>query len=277
MFDTICGLIPYDPDYAPRTRILDILDRVLNGTIYDVLPYQFHEERGLGGTISLYATADQAYGYALSRIVVEDSVALLFSEGHFPTIDCPDTTTQEALLALCKEAHLNRVMTEAAICGSVGSVAILMRILRGRVFFRVLDTRYLTPVWDPEAPDSLSKITERYKVPGAELAGIGYDIADLEAEYWFERQWDAEYETWLTPVAVGEKAVPEIEFGTQHAARARVCASGMDTKLAGQVCYERCQRRGVHIPGSYRNPNRDRLSTQPSWTRPQVTAVTRHC
>ncbi len=218
MFDTICGLIPYDPDYAPRTRILDILDRVLNGTIYDVLPYQFHEERGLGGDYIPLRNRRPSVRYALSRIVVEDSVALLFSEGHFPTIDCPDTTTQEALLALCKEAHLNRVMTEAAICGSVGSVAILMRILRGRVFFRVLDTRYLTPVWDPEAPDSLSKITERYKVPGAELAGIGYDIADLEAEYWFERQWDAEYETWLTPVAVGEKAVPEIdsERSTRH-------------------------------------------------------------
>ena len=30
MFDTICGLVPSDPDYPARTRRLDILRRVLN-------------------------------------------------------------------------------------------------------------------------------------------------------------------------------------------------------------------------------------------------------
>ena len=54
--------------------------------------------------------------------------------------------------------------------GSVGSVAILLRVLRGRIFFDVLDTTYLTPVWDPEAPDTLLPVTEKYKVPGALLA-----------------------------------------------------------------------------------------------------------
>ena len=35
--------------------------------------------------------------YALCRIVVEDSVSLLFSESHFPTIDCADRTIRAAL------------------------------------------------------------------------------------------------------------------------------------------------------------------------------------
>ena len=51
MFETICDLLPGDPEYPARARILDILKRVLDGTLYDVLPYQFHEERSAGGII----------------------------------------------------------------------------------------------------------------------------------------------------------------------------------------------------------------------------------
>ena len=40
-------------------------------------------------------------------------------------------------------------MVEAALRGSVGSVAILMRVLRGRVFLDVFDTAFLTPEWGP--------------------------------------------------------------------------------------------------------------------------------
>jgi hypothetical protein len=213
MFDTICNLIPWDPDYSPRTRMLDILHRVLNGTLYDILPYQFHEERSLGGDYIPLRNRRPSVRYGLSSIVVEDSVSLLFSEGHFPTIDCADPTVRSVLSDIAKETRLNQVMTEAAIRGSVGSVAILMRVLRGRIFFQVLDTTYLVPVWDPEAPDSLSRVTERYKVAGQRLVESGYDIANPETEYWFERQWDTEYETWFTPVTVGGAGSLEIDVG----------------------------------------------------------------
>lgn len=211
MFDTICNLIPRDPDYSPRTRILDILHRVLDGTLYDVLPYEFHEERSLGGDYIPLRNRRPSVRYGLARVVVEDSVSLLFSEGHFPTIDCADPAVQSVLLDIAKDARLNQVMTEAAIRGSVGSVVILMRVLRGRVFFQVLDTTYLAPVWDPEAPDSLSSVTERYKVTGKRLVESGYEIADPNGDYWFQRQWDSEYETWFTPRAVGSPGLPEID------------------------------------------------------------------
>lgn len=213
MFDTICNLIPRDPDYSPRTRMLDILHRVLDGSLYDVLPYQFHEERSLGGDYIPLRSRRPSVRYGLSRIVVEDSVSLLFSEGHFPTIDCADPAVQSILSDIAKEARLNQVMTDAAIRGSVGSVVILMRVLHGRVFFQVLDTTYLTPIWDPEVPDSLLRVIERYKVAGQRLVEIGYEVANPEIDYWFERQWDSQYETWLTPVAVGGTGSPEIDSG----------------------------------------------------------------
>ena len=211
MFETICDLIPRDQDYPARTRVLDILKRVLDGTFYDVLPNQFHEERGAGGEYIPLRSRRPSIRYALSRIVVEDSVALLFSEGHFPTIDCPDRSVRAALVDISKESRLNQIMTEAAIRGSIGSVAILLRVLRGRVFFDVLDTTWLTPTWDPEAPDTLRTVTERYKVAGHFLAETGYAIDDPSADYWFSRTWDQNDETWFLPQAIGSEGPPEID------------------------------------------------------------------
>jgi len=203
MFDTICDLIPRDPDYPTRARALDILQRVLNGTLYDVLPYQFHEERSAGGEYIPLRKRRPSVRYALSRVVAEDSVSLLFSEGHFPTIDCADPAVRGFLADVVKETRLNQVMTDAAVKGSVGSVAILMRVLSGRVFYDVLDTTFLTPSWDPQAPDTLSSVIERYKVPGDVLSTNGYAIDDPSIDYWFTRIWDTDVETWFMPAPVG--------------------------------------------------------------------------
>ncbi len=206
MFETIVDLIPRDSDYPPRARALDILKRVLNGTLYDVLPYQFHEERGAGGEYIPLRSRRPSVRYALSRVVVEDSVSLLFSEGHFPTLDCADHAVRSLLSDLVRETRLNQVMTDAAVKGSIGSVAIFMRVLASRIFFDVLDTTYLTPVWDQQAPDTLTRVQERYKVAGSVLAANGYEGIDPSIDYWFQRNWDWDAETWFLPAPVGRPA-----------------------------------------------------------------------
>ncbi len=211
MFETICTLIPRDPSYPTRSRALDILKRVLDGKLYDALPYQFHEERGAGGEYIPLRNRRPSVRYALCRIVVEDSVSLLFSEGHFPTVDCADRTIRATLADIAKETRLNLTMTEAAIRGAIGSVAILMRVLRGRIFFDVLDTTYLTPEWDPQEPDTLLQVTEKYKVRGSLLASSGYEIPDPATDYWFMRRWDAEAETWFMPLPVGSSFEADID------------------------------------------------------------------
>ena len=202
MFRAICDLIPEDRDMPVRYRRLDLMRRVLDGSLYDALPFDFHEERSAGGEYVPLRRRRPSVRYALARVVVEDSVALLFSEGHFPAIVSLDGSVRAGLGAVAQGCGLNRVMTEAAIRGSVGSVAILLRVLRGRVFLDVLDTACLTPRWEAEAPDVLSLVVERYKVPGAELIAAGYEVAP-DGIYWFERRWDATWEEWLLPVAVG--------------------------------------------------------------------------
>ncbi len=207
MFQTICDQVPWDGDISARSRRLDLLRRVLDGTLYDALPFEFHEERSANGEYIPLRRRRPSVRYALSRVVVEDSVALLFSEGHFPGVASPDGAVRAALQGVARECRLNQVMTEAAVRGSVGSVAILLRVLRGRVFLDVLDAAWLVPVWEAEAPDVLASVTERYKISGADLVGAGISVADPGAVYWFQRRWDAQEEVWFVPqpvVSAGE-------------------------------------------------------------------------
>ena len=209
MFDTLCDLAPRDSDYPDRVGRLTVLNRVLDGTLYDVLPFHFHQERSEAGEYIPLRQRRPSVRYPLCRIVVEDSVSLLFSEGHFPTIDSNDSSVRQFFANIAKEIRLNLTMTQAAMRGATGSVALLLRVLKGRIFVDVLDTTYLTPVWDPLAPDTLARVDERYKVSGSNLARNGYSIEDQNVQYWFARSWDSESETWFEPIQVG-KAVPPI-------------------------------------------------------------------
>jgi hypothetical protein len=212
MFETICDTVPLDSGLPARARRLDILRRVLDGTIYDGLPYQFHEERNGAGEYIPLRMRRPSVRYGLCRVVVEDSVALLFSNAHFPRLECQDAIQLGWLTDLMAETRLNETMVDAALRGSIGSVAILMRVLRNRVFFSVLDSQYLTPQWDVNAPDTLARVTETYKVKGADLALQGYEDVDPAAMYWFQRVWDVAAETWFLPWPINDmSALPVID------------------------------------------------------------------
>src|SRR6201994_4340046 len=211
MFDALCELVPRNNAYPDRVWMLAILNRVLNGTLYDTLPYHFHEERNESGEYIPLRKRRPSVRYPLCRIVVEDSVALLFSEGHFPTIECSDQTVRAAFANIIKETRLNLAMTEAAMKGATGSVALLLRVLKGRIFVDVLDTTYLTPTWDPSEPDTLLRVDERYKVSGRNLIRNGYSIDDPDENYWFSRCWDGNGETWYEPVPITKPSQPTID------------------------------------------------------------------
>jgi hypothetical protein len=189
--------IPRDRDFPPRAHRLSALQAVVDGRQYDALAYPFSAERNPFGEYIPLAQRRPSVRTNLCRTVVDDSVSLLFSEGHFPAVQSPSETTREALVALIKATQLNQVMIDAATRGSVGSVAILFRVLRNKPFFSVLDSAYLTPEWDPEDPDRLVRVTERYKVRGSDLRGY---VAEYPAvDHWYVRQWDDQAETWYVP------------------------------------------------------------------------------
>jgi hypothetical protein len=211
MFKTITSKIKRDKDYPLRQYTIDMLTRVLDGTLYDHLEYDFNTEKQNGATGEYIPIRDRrpSVRYGLCKIVVDDSVSLLFSEGHFPTIKCgEDEITRDVLSEIIKETKLNEVMIEAATTGSVGSVSILMRVLEGRIFFSAHNTMFMTPTWKNNAPDTLEKVTEKYKVKGDVLNEMGYTV-DKDKTYWFQRIWDDSREIWYKPWDIGEEK-PEI-------------------------------------------------------------------
>ncbi len=212
MFATIAGLIPSDTDYPSRVHALEVNRRILDGTFYDVLPYQFHEDQTGSGEYVPLSKRRPSVRYNLCRMVVQDSISLLFGEGRFPAVDSKDDATKAALAEIAAESRLGQVMLDAAQRGSIGTAAVHMRVLAGRVFFEVLDVKFLTPAYSPMAPDTLLSVTERYKVRGDALVGQGYAIKEDErgAWFWFQRVWDAQAETWFLPWKVSETdAVPQ--------------------------------------------------------------------
>ena len=219
MLETIRKRLPVDKDLPARAARIDLLSRVLDGTIYDVLGYDFHEEQNDAGEYVKICDRRPSVRTGIIRTVVDDSVSLLFSEGHFPTLQCKDEKIVEALKAVTKDAKLNLVMVDAATRGSVGSVAILVRFLSQRVFPEVLPTGCLTPTWKADEPDKLERVTERRKVSGKQLIDAGYDGIKEGSHYWFERFWDGSTETWLVPKPVSESetvAAVDGERSTQH-------------------------------------------------------------
>lgn len=200
-FKTLQATYQRDNDYPERTFRLLALTRVLDGTLYDELKHPFSEERNGANEYVPLAARRPSARTRLCRTVVNDSVSLLFSEGHFPAVECADESTRDALTKIAKETQLNQVMIDVATTGSVGSAAVLLRVLAGRVFFSVMATAYLTPEWQKDAPDTLAKVTERYKVRGSTLKEAGYPIQDdqLKTDFWFQRIWDASAETWYQP------------------------------------------------------------------------------
>jgi hypothetical protein len=219
-FITLKDTYPKDSDLPDRTAEILALSRVIDGSMYETLQYDFSVEKNTAGE---YISLSQRRPSARTRLcatVVNDSVSLLFSEGHFPSCECSDEQTRDKLEKIIKESKLNEVMLEAAVIGSVGSVAILMRVLSNRVFFKAMNTAYLTPKWKDNEPDILEKVTERYKVKGKILNQCGYSVDEVET-YWFQRDWDNNAETWYLPQSITdakEKKPVQIDVSktTQH-------------------------------------------------------------
>jgi hypothetical protein len=212
MFRSIAAKIPRDKDYPDRAFSIDVFTRVIEGALYDHLPNAFHQERTESNEYVKLRDRRPSVRYNICRMVVDDSVSLLFSEGHFPIPENEDIAVKESLRDFVKATNLNEVMLDAATKGAVGSVAIQLQVLKGsdgkyRPFVKAFRTTYLTPEFDKQRPDKLIGLTEKYKVKGKDLKAIGYTIDDddLNSDFWFMRKWDLNEEIWFVPWLVKAK------------------------------------------------------------------------
>jgi hypothetical protein len=216
LFRSIVEKLPTDKDLPARVFTVDVNRRVLEGALYEHMKYGFHQEQTDSGEYIPLRDRRPSVRYNLCRLVVDDSVSLLFSEGHFPIPQSDDKAVKDALIALIKDAKLNAVMLEAATQGSVGSVAVQLAIYEQkatqgqpkahRAFYRPHCTEYLTPTFDPFNPDVLIGLREQYKIKGAAVKAMGFPVIDedMGVDFWFLRTWDDQAETWFQPFKVSE-------------------------------------------------------------------------
>lgn len=194
--------MPRDNTMSRRSFRLAALEAVLEGRQYDVLPHAFSKERSESGEYIPLDERRPSVRTGLCRVVVEDSVSLLFSEGHWPVLRASDQRTATVLSDLVRECRLNETMLEAATRGSVGSIAIQLRIVRCCAYFEVLATKFLLPIWRRDNPRELLTVTECYKVSDQDLIAQGYAISAGSGFYWFKRIWDDQSERWFMPVPI---------------------------------------------------------------------------
>jgi hypothetical protein len=208
VFKTISNLHNRDDDYPERVWKLRLYNSILEGTFYDPLQYEFWEAQSSAGeTISL-SKRKPSVRYNVCRLVVQDSISMLFGDERFPIVDCSDEDTLNTMKAIVKECRLSTLMLDVALRGSIGSAAVLMRVLKNRLFFKRLDTWFLTPEWNQEEPDTLLTVTEKYKVRGRDLKAQGYIIPteNLLIDYWFMRRWTTAAEEWYVPWTKDQEA-----------------------------------------------------------------------
>jgi len=177
------------PGASARTRRLLALQKVLDGTQYDVLPYPFGSERSPSGEYIPLSQRRPSVRTNLCRTVIDEAVSLLFGNTHWPLAVASEVHTAEAMNCFALEAGLPALMMQAATRGSVGSVAILVEILGNTPKLSLLETAYLTPEWDHEA--MLSVVTERFMVTGFDLEATGYpvDPEHRASRFWWQRRW----------------------------------------------------------------------------------------
>lgn len=186
-----------------RSFVLFMYDKVVTNKLYDKLQYSFYTE-SRKGSADPYIPLEERRPSSRNNIckeVVDDSTSLLFSEGHFPKIHTEDDDTRNTLRLIAKDCKLNAVMLEAALFGSIGSVAIQVGIIKGKLFYLPIKTVFLTPEFDNEKTRDLLSVTEKRQVSGAELADAGYPIkeGDLGDTFWFMRVWDSKEEIYYKP------------------------------------------------------------------------------
>ena len=199
-----------DKDWSHRSARLHILQKFLNGSIYDNLE-PFHHEYTGGTDTGTYVPLIKRRPciiYKLAKIIVDTSVSMLFGEGHFPVPRCEEhEDTTQFLQFITRKFDLRSVMIDAARKGSVGSVVVLIKILSGKFYFESIHSIHCTPIFNRENPSELIKLIEKKKVDGDSLRSQGYTVKkdDLKIDFYLQREWTQTQEIYYQPYKVEDE------------------------------------------------------------------------
>lgn len=184
-----------------RQIAIHIYQLVYSGRLYDNLKPWFSEYSG-----NKYIPLNKrrpCINYPIPKIIVNESVGMLFGDNHFPTVRCEDLKTEEFLQSVERLSNIKSAMILAAKCGSVGSACVIIKVLDAKFYIDVLDTLNLFPVFDRFNPSRLKELTERVPIRGFELLYAGHKIENEEKNknklFWLVRKWTLTEEIYFLP------------------------------------------------------------------------------
>lgn len=196
--------IQVDKDWTERQCKMYLYKLFYEGTVYDNLIPWHREYSGTGESANYIPIVKRrpCIIYNMPKIIVNDSVSMLFGSDHYPVARCNDAPTEEELLLkIQRKSNLPAKMLSAARTGSLGSACIVVKVLNRNFYFDVLSTINLWPVFDKYNPRKLVNLREKVKVRGETLVEQGYEIEEknLRDFFWVQREWTEEEEIYYLP------------------------------------------------------------------------------
>ena len=197
----------FPSQYSNRTKNLLALEKILDGSLYDHIRYPFFKTCAGDGSYIPINKRRPSVRTHLCNVVVDDTVSLLFSASHWPSIHIQKETENEdceieaKIRKICFDLNLPSLMEQAAVMGAVGSVAILVQAIENELVIELKRTCFLKPTFSLLDPRKLVYVREQYIVDadGLKKAGFG-EFPD--GNYWFTRDF-TEFETiWYEPIPV---------------------------------------------------------------------------
>lgn len=214
MFRKTADKIQY-PDWAkrwPRYTMLDKLDRLLDGTFYDHLPYAFYDEVDQSQKMIPLEQRRPSAQFRLPRMVARWSARKLFAGRHRPKLRFEDRKKLAGLNKLLRKAKFWQSMAAAVIDGSVGSVALTFRVEgtgdNARLGITKWRAKYCKPSFDEFG--ELAQLRVTYMALGAALVSFGLPTDDegnaveLTGNYWFIRDYTIRDEITYRPIKAAD-------------------------------------------------------------------------
>lgn len=204
--ETVDPFFTINIDNVSREKRIENLYKYLNGSIYNSLRYPFTQNYTTSGSYIVTTKRRPSVLYKICKIIVDNSVSLVFGGNHFPKIEVNDNPKCEALIKdLIKELNFNNIFLQAAGWGSVGSVAILVQFINGSVKLKILKTSNLYPIFDPYDSNVLRSVSRRTVIKGYDLIQQGYEEIDAKKRYLVVQKWDCLSEVHYKPVEINSK------------------------------------------------------------------------
>lgn len=138
---------------SERYRTLEALGRMLDGTLYDDLPFSFETEKANGKPHIPLRERRPSVDFNLAYEITQDTVAELFGDEQFPVIHVlrgrqEDERASSELQAIIDAVQLPAVATEAYEEGVVGAVGIVIhRSDDGSPYYEVLPAKFCEPIY----------------------------------------------------------------------------------------------------------------------------------